>query len=137
MFDPSDIVQPRVGRKRGRPLGSLNKATLERQQTRVADGSPSGSTDSSPRKPGSRDGGVCSVCHREGRKGIDRMISCRDCINRAHYDCLNTEDGMLRLSPDNTWQCPHCKTCVVCYETMRSDAVSSINFDAPTNVKIF
>lgn len=86
VFDPSDLgqtQQPRVGKKRGRPLGSLNKATLERQQTRTS--SPSGSTDSSPRKPGSRDGGVCSVCHREGRKGIDRMISCRDCINRGIF----------------------------------------------------
>lgn len=29
---------------------------------------------------------------------------------------------MLRMYPDNTWQCPHCKTCVICFET--SDAVS-------------
>jgi hypothetical protein len=38
----------------------------------------------------------------------------------AHYSCLNGEDMMLRMYPDNTWQCPHCKTCVVCFET--SDA---------------
>ncbi|RZC34820.1 histone acetyltransferase KAT6A [Asbolus verrucosus] len=34
--------------------------------------------------------------------------------------CLNGEDMMLRMHPDSTWQCPHCKSCVVCYET--SDA---------------
>lgn len=36
---------------------------------------------------------------------------------------------MLRLRPDNTWQCPHCKTCVVCIET--TDAVNII-----TNINI-
>lgn len=40
----------------------------------------------------------------------------------AHFSCLNGDDMMLRMYPDNTWQCPHCKTCVHCYET--SDAVS-------------
>jgi hypothetical protein len=47
----------------------------------------------------------------------------------AHYSCLNGEDMMLRMYPDNTWQCPHCKTCVVCFET--SDAVSILAFSIP------
>lgn len=44
----------------------------------------------------------------------------------AHYSCLNGDDMMLKMYPDNTWQCPHCKTCVVCYET--SNAVSVWEF---------
>jgi hypothetical protein len=57
------------------------------------------------------------------------MVACRECSNKAHYSCLNGEDMMLRMYPDNTWQCPHCKTCVVCFET--SDAVSILAFSIP------
>lgn len=116
-------------------MGSLNKSTLERQQMKAKDlaqnsdsqsldGSKSIQTYRNPNRDISRsEGGVCSVCHSQGKKGpAERMVSCRECSNKAHYECLNTEDGMLRMHPDNTWQCPHCKTCVVCYETMRSDA---------------
>lgn len=32
--------------------------------------------------------------------------------------CLNGDNNMmLKMYPDNTWQCPHCKTCCVCFET--------------------
>nr|CAI5834723.1 unnamed protein product [Callosobruchus analis] len=48
------------------------------------------------------------------------MVACRECSNKAHYSCLNGDDMMLKMHPDNTWQCPQCKTCVVCFET--SDA---------------
>ncbi|XP_050310473.1 uncharacterized protein LOC126746321 [Anthonomus grandis grandis] len=117
VFDPSDNNIPK---KRGRPAGSLNRATIEKQLSfnkRDDDSRPSSRTSS-----GSRDhGGVCSVCHTQSRKGPnDRMVSCRECSNKAHFGCLNGDDMMLRMYPDNTWQCPHCKTCVVCYET--SDA---------------
>lgn len=77
--------------------------------------------------------GVCSVCHLTQKRGTgDRLISCRECSNKAHVGCLNSGDMMLRMSPDNTWQCPHCKTCVVCYETSGSGVlvVCSICADA-------
>ncbi|XP_066145937.1 sterile alpha motif domain-containing protein 1 [Euwallacea fornicatus] len=117
VFDPSDTHVPK---KRGRPLGSLNKATMDKQNghSRRDEESRPDSRSST----GSRDhGGVCSVCHNQSKKGLnDRMVACRECSNKAHYACLNGDDMMLKMYPDNTWQCPHCKTCVVCYET--SDA---------------
>ncbi|XP_060528253.1 uncharacterized protein LOC132703150 [Cylas formicarius] len=116
VFDPSDTHVPK---KRGRPAGSLNKSTIERQMAR------NHSDDSRPdsrTSTGSKDQhGVCSVCHVQSKRGPnDRMVACRECSNKAHFSCLNGDDMMLKMYPDNTWQCPHCKTCVVCFET--SDA---------------
>ncbi|GLV44462.1 uncharacterized protein CBL_10266 [Carabus blaptoides fortunei] len=140
VFDPSDNNLPRVNRKRGRPLGSLNKSTIEKQtaallSARSSDQSPGSRPTSRASSTGAKEpmGGVCSVCHMQGKKGgCDKMISCRECSNKAHVSCLNTEEGILRMYPDNTWQCPHCKTCVVCYETSDSGAltVCSICADA-------
>ena len=139
MFDPSDNNIPK---KRGRPIGSLNRSTIEKQLAKFSD------NDSRPESRSSgiiikEQGGVCSVCHLQNKKGPnDRMVACRECSNKgrytlnklisnwktsfsnilAHFSCLNGDDMMLRMYPDNTWQCPHCKTCVYCYET--SDAVS-------------
>ncbi|VEN44266.1 unnamed protein product [Callosobruchus maculatus] len=70
---------------------------------------------------GREQGGVCSVCRLQNKRGPnDKMVACRECSNKAHYSCLNGDDMMLKMHPDNTWQCPQCKTCVVCFET--SDA---------------
>ncbi|KAJ8938886.1 hypothetical protein NQ318_016090 [Aromia moschata] len=115
VFDPSDTHVPK---KRGRPAGSLNKSTIEKQLAKLSDESrPDSRTSSSGRDQG----GVCSVCHVQNKRGPnDRMVACRECSNKAHFSCLNGDDMMLKMYPDNTWQCPHCKTCVVCYET--SDA---------------
>ncbi|XP_044260731.1 uncharacterized protein LOC123008783 [Tribolium madens] len=115
VFDPSDTHVPK---KRGRPAGSLNKSTIEKQLAKLSDESrPESRTSNSGREQG----GVCSVCHLQNKRGPnDRMVACRECSNKAHYSCLNGDDMMLRMYPDNTWQCPHCKTCVICFET--SDA---------------
>lgn len=115
VFDPSDTHIPK---KRGRPAGSLNKSTLEKHNSkRDEEPRPDSRTSSSSRDQG----GVCSVCHNQNKRGpSDRMVGCRECSNKAHQSCLNGDDMMLRMYPDNTWQCPHCKTCVICYET--SDA---------------
>ncbi|KAI4461363.1 polycomb group protein [Holotrichia oblita] len=144
VFDPSDNNIPK---KRGRPVGSLNKSTIEKQLAKLSD------NDSRPESRSSNNshkeqGGVCSVCHLQNKKGpTDRMIACRECSNKvnfyihhlicqysfpAHFSCLNGEDMMLRMYPDNTWQCPHCKTCVICYETSDAGylAVCSICADA-------
>ncbi|KAH1009928.1 hypothetical protein HUJ04_002219 [Dendroctonus ponderosae] len=91
VFDPSDTHVPK---KRGRPAGSLNKNTIEKQhvfKVRDEDSRPNSRSSTS-----SNHGGVCSV---------------------SHYGCLNGDDMMLKLCPDNTWQCPHCKICVECFET--------------------
>ncbi|XP_023011670.1 L(3)mbt interactor in ovarian somatic cells [Leptinotarsa decemlineata] len=115
VFDPSDNNVPK---KRGRPVGSLNRSTIEKQMAKASDESRPDSRTSSN---GREQGGVCSVCHVQNKRGPnDRMVACRECSNKAHFSCLNGDDMMLKLYPDNTWQCPHCKTCVVCYET--SDA---------------
>lgn len=136
VFDPSDNHVPK---KRGRPLGSLNKSTIEKQLAKMAaeENRPDSRTSTGSREQG----GVCSVCHIQNKRGPnDRMVSCRECSNKgknityfielfykflflAHLSCLNGDDNMmLKMYPDNTWQCPHCKTCVVCFET--SNAVS-------------
>lgn len=61
--------------------------------------------------------GVCSVCRKQK---YDKFISCSDCCNKAHISCLDKNVGILRMKPDNTWQCPFCKTCVFCEETADS-----------------
>ncbi|KAG5884304.1 hypothetical protein JTB14_006312 [Gonioctena quinquepunctata] len=115
VFDPSDTHVPK---KRGRPIGSLNRSTIEKQ---LAKASEESRPDSRTSSNGREQGGVCSVCHIQNKRGPnDRMVACRECSNKAHFSCLNGDDMMLKMYPDNTWQCPHCKTCVVCYET--SDA---------------
>ncbi|KAL3269923.1 hypothetical protein HHI36_008980 [Cryptolaemus montrouzieri] len=118
VFDPSDNNVPK---KRGRPAGSLNKSTIEKQLARLSD-------ESRPESRTSNSGsqfGVCSVCHLQNKKGPnDKLVACRECSNKAHYSCLNGDDMMLKMYPDNTWQCPHCKTCVICFET--ADAGSLI-----------
>lgn len=133
VFDPSDNNVPSK-RKRGRPVGSLNKSTIKKRlmiatHTKLDnEGTPlsesqlsfDGSGDdidqeeSLPHEPG----GVCSVCLIQKPRGSnDRLVECRDCNNKAHLSCLQSGSGILKPRPDNTWQCPHCKTCVVCCET--------------------
>ncbi|XP_056645491.1 uncharacterized protein LOC130450848 [Diorhabda sublineata] len=119
VFDPSDNHVPK---KRGRPVGSLNRSTIEKQLARrINEDGRENRPESRTSSNGRDQHGVCSVCHIQNRRGPnDRMIACRECSNKAHYSCLNGDDMMLKMYPDNTWQCPHCKTCVVCFET--SDA---------------
>lgn len=143
VFDPSDNNVPSK-RKRGRPVGSLNKSTIkkrlmgaghqtkqDKEGTPVSEGQPSdGSADeleSEEPIPHETAGGVCSVCHIQKPRGSnDRLVECRDCNNKAHLSCLQSGSGILKPRPDNTWQCPHCKTCVICCET--NDAVSWTSF---------
>lgn len=139
VFDPSDNNVPSK-RKRGRPVGSLNKSTIKKRlisaglQKSDVEGTPlsesqlslDGSGDELEQDdslPHEASGGVCSVCLVQKPRGSnDRLVECRDCNNKAHLSCLQSGSGILKPRPDNTWQCPHCKTCVVCCET--NDAVS-------------
>ncbi|XP_059059698.1 histone-lysine N-methyltransferase 2C-like isoform X1 [Achroia grisella] len=134
VFDPSDNNVPSK-RKRGRPVGSLNKSTIKKrllgagnQQKPDKEGTPL--SESQLSVDGSADeleqdepmphetSGVCSVCHIQKPRGSnDRLVECRDCNNKAHLSCLQSGSGILKPRPDNTWQCPHCKTCLVCCET--------------------
>ncbi|XP_050669022.1 uncharacterized protein LOC126968208 isoform X1 [Leptidea sinapis] len=133
VFDPSDNNVPSK-RKRGRPIGSLNKSTLkkrllvaerrgENEGTPVSESQQSldGSGDELDQDDStSQDttGGVCSVCLvQKPRNSNDRLLVCRDCNNKAHLSCLQSGAGILKPRPDNTWQCHNCKTCVVCCET--------------------
>lgn len=133
VFDPSDNNVPSK-RKRGRPVGSLNKNTIKRRMMKDLEGAPlsegqlslDGSGDDLELEepiPHETSGGVCSVCLIQKPRGSnDRLVECRDCNNKAHLSCLQSGSGILKPRPDNTWQCPHCKTCVICCET--NDAVS-------------
>ncbi|XP_026751095.1 histone-lysine N-methyltransferase 2D-like [Galleria mellonella] len=135
VFDPSDNNVPSK-RKRGRPVGSLNKSTIKKRllgagnhQKTDKEGTPlsesqlsaDGSADELEQDepiPHETSGGVCSVCHIQKSRGSnDRLVECRDCNNKAHLSCLQSGSGILKPRPDNTWQCPHCKTCVICCET--------------------
>lgn len=121
VFDPSDNNLPK---KRGRPLGSGKNQTEKYNNSSMSSRHSDGGYDSRPESRSSLNGrgevqgGVCSVCRIQNKKGPnEKMISCRECSNKAHLSCLNGDDMMLKTYPDNTWQCPHCKTCSVCYET--------------------
>ncbi|XP_023935008.1 uncharacterized protein LOC112043713 isoform X1 [Bicyclus anynana] len=130
VFDPSDNNVPSK-RKRGRPVGSLNKSTIKKRlmiagkdkednllsdSQRSIDGSADEIEQDDP--PQHETSGVCSVCRVQKQRGSnDRLVECRDCNNKAHLSCLQSGSGILKPRPDNTWQCPHCKTCVVCCET--------------------
>ncbi|GBP25790.1 PHD finger protein 10 [Eumeta japonica] len=133
VFDPSDNNLPSK-RKRGRPIGSLNKSTLKKRLLSVnikrenqsmprseSQGSMDASADeieTEDTNVGEPSGGVCSVCLVQKPRGSgERWVECRDCNNKAHTSCLQSGSGILKLRPDNTWQCPHCKTCVICCET--------------------
>lgn len=141
VFDPSDNNVPSK-RKRGRPIGSLNKSTIrkrmlnEQNELNGKDKEDIPLSESQQSFDGSGDDeeqvphettGVCSVCLVQKPRGSnDRLVECRDCNNKAHLSCLQSGSGILKPRPDNTWQCPHCKTCVVCCET--NDAVSIVMF---------
>lgn len=142
VFDPSDNNLPSK-RKRGRPVGSLNRNTLRKRKfsttntskddkddTPVSEGQLTDRSDEEMEQdeptPHETSGGVCSVCLIQKSRGSnDRLVECRDCNNKAHLSCLQSGAGILKPRPDNTWQCPHCKTCVICCET--NDAVSCEN----------
>lgn len=130
VFDPSDNNLPSK-RKRGHPAGSLNNATIKKRNNYPnkdeKEGTPFSESQHSLDGSGEEEiietSGVCSVCLVQKPRGSnDRLVECRDCNNKAHQSCLQAGSGILKLRPDNTWQCPHCKTCVVCCET--NDAVS-------------
>lgn len=138
VFDPSDNNMPSK-RKRGRPVGSLNKSTLKKRllvgqsksdkDALLSEGEDGGGSAEDIEQeepiPHETSGGVCSVCLVQKPRGSnDRLVECRDCNNKAHLSCLQSGSGILKPRPDNTWQCPHCKTCVVCCET--NDAVSNL-----------
>lgn len=75
VFDPSDTHTPK---KRGRPAGSLNRTTIEKL-VKTED-------DSRSRTPsgGREQGGVCSVCHNQIKRGqSDRVVSCRECSSKG------------------------------------------------------
>ncbi|KAI5645325.1 histone-lysine N-methyltransferase 2D isoform X1 [Phthorimaea operculella] len=142
VFDPSDNNLPSK-RKRGRPVGSLNKSTIKKRLTGGTTKSEKGSESEDQLSNGSGDeleqeepasqetsceGGVCSVCLVQKPRGSnDRLVECRDCSNKAHLSCLQSGSGILKARPDNTWQCPHCKTCVVCCETMDAGILTVCN----------
>lgn len=139
VFDPSDNNVPSK-RKRGRPVGSLNKSTIKKRlmiaghHKSDAEGTPlsesqmslNGSGDEleqDEQMPHETSGGVCSVCLVQKPRGSnERLLECRDCNKKGHMSCLQSGSSLLKPRPDNTWQCPDCKTCVVCCET--NDAVS-------------
>ncbi|XP_054274948.1 uncharacterized protein LOC128994415 [Macrosteles quadrilineatus] len=135
----------RVTKKRGpgRPLGSLNKSTTagnsfpspttppatppSTKTVTTPSSSPKSSvTTGTQAKPAfttvvntpPANPSLCYLCHSYGQrvKGVpERLISCTDCVARAHPSCLeNSNDGPGR---DGTWQCSQCKFCVTCQLT--------------------
>lgn len=89
VFDPSDNNLPK---KRGRPAGSLNKSTIEKHLAKYSDNELS-RPESRSSNSSKEQGGVCSVCHLQNKKGPnDKMVSCRECSNKGneknHLNCI-------------------------------------------------
>ncbi|KAJ8984992.1 hypothetical protein NQ317_016903 [Molorchus minor] len=107
-------------------IGGRRKATIEKQLAKLNEESRPDSRTSN----NGRDQEVFALCvtskiNEDPMKGWllagNAVIKVRKSeFLFPHFSCLNGDDMMLKMYPDNTWQCPHCKTCVVCYET--SDA---------------
>ncbi|CAB3243360.1 unnamed protein product [Arctia plantaginis] len=85
VFDPSDNNVPSK-RKRGRPVGSLNKKTIEKGLLKAGH-------------------------HKSGAEGAPPSESqvALDGSNKT----MQSSSGILKSRPDNTWQGPHRKACVV------------------------
>lgn len=112
VFDPSDNNVP-TKKKRGRPVGSLNKSTIKKHSPTMPGGksqnlypqkaSESGDTsdeednetnDSHSIKLEPREkvtGGVCSVCrqHKNVKENSGMLVSCRDCSNKGNFHFIN------------------------------------------------
>ncbi|XP_017771811.1 PREDICTED: uncharacterized protein LOC108559155 isoform X5 [Nicrophorus vespilloides] len=86
VFDPSDNNLPK---KRGRPLGSGKNQTEKYNNSSMSSRHSDGGYDSRPESRSSLNGrgevqgGVCSVCRIQNKKGPnEKMISCRECSNK-------------------------------------------------------
>lgn len=108
VFDPSENNVPSK-RKRGRPVGSLNKTTLKKQNSSSTNLSKNLRTYSQKSKSESVEssnedetndsqlfimetnnkitGGVCSVCrqYRSPKDNSEKLVGCRDCSNKGSY----------------------------------------------------
>ncbi|XP_021938229.1 uncharacterized protein LOC110838889 isoform X3 [Zootermopsis nevadensis] len=103
-FDPSDIHIPT--RKRGRPVGATSK-NKDKDLMKTSSASAKLEVDR----------GTCYICVNQGqdRRGqFEKLISCKDCINKVHPSCIDSGTG----ANSSHWQCVQCKTCVVCTETI-------------------
>lgn len=126
VFDPSDNNLPK--RKRGRPVGSLNKTSM------IGKKSPSrpASVASNTNKIESHANVItCSICHQI-KKPYEPIISCRDCGVKNHLACFQNNPERIENELNNvytyprsdwsTWHCSQCKSCVICFEL--ADSVS-------------
>ncbi|XP_054718211.1 histone acetyltransferase KAT6B-like [Uloborus diversus] len=65
----------------------------------------------------------CLLTASANRKGEpEDLLVCKDCSSKAHPSCME----YTKLLPDycplpRNWQCPDCKTCIVCDETAGSN----------------
>ncbi|XP_035227084.1 histone acetyltransferase KAT6B-like isoform X1 [Stegodyphus dumicola] len=71
----------------------------------------------------------CLFTASANRKGkAEELLVCKDCNAKAHLNCM--EYAKLSFenypSPEN-WQCPDCKTCVICDETATTDEMLTCN----------
>ncbi|GIY47658.1 zinc finger protein ubi-d4 [Caerostris extrusa] len=61
----------------------------------------------------------CLFTASANRKGEpEDLLVCKDCGAKAHPSCMEYTKLLLEKFPDSeNWQCPDCKTCIVCEET--------------------
>ncbi|XP_076348841.1 uncharacterized protein LOC143246272 isoform X2 [Tachypleus tridentatus] len=61
---------------------------------------------------------ICSFCRgtaESNREGVsEELISCADCGNSGHPNCLKYSPELTARVQNTRWQCIECKTCKVC-----------------------
>ncbi|XP_022246086.1 histone acetyltransferase KAT6B-like isoform X2 [Limulus polyphemus] len=61
---------------------------------------------------------ICSFCRGtadSNREGVsEKLISCADCGNSGHPNCLKYSQELTARIQNTRWQCIECKTCKVC-----------------------
>lgn len=69
----------------------------------------------------------CLFTAAANRKGEpEELLICRDCGAKAHPSCMEYTKLLYESFPQpQNWQCPDCKTCVVCDETANMDDMST------------
>ncbi|XP_059612767.1 uncharacterized protein LOC132259228 [Phlebotomus argentipes] len=122
IFDPSDSLYPRKRRmnilqaagqskKPGLTPGRKRKDSHNSSKMLISNGDDSGTLPE--RKPLSFYQGWCLIC----LKNHPKLITCKTCSYKAHFECLDKRPGMTFEDLEHNWHCPQCKMCVVCQKT--------------------
>ncbi|XP_055709637.1 polyhomeotic-like protein 2 [Phlebotomus papatasi] len=119
IFDPSESLYPKKRRmeliqtpkqlKKPEELPKRKRKDSHSAARMVSNGEDS----SSERKGLSFYQGWCLIC----LKNHPKLITCKTCSYKAHFECLDKRSGTKFEDLENNWHCPQCKFCTVCQKT--------------------